>query len=347
MKLLRVWPLALLAFFLLQPAALQAVPASKRTAPSRMTAYGQAVLINGIEYVSAAELARKFGYSTKVIKPAERLALTNGSRTIELQINSRECSVDDLRVMLGDAVRLHKGSTFISRIDAERFLAPMIRPGSGQASIPALKVIALDPGHGGQDSGKVNERLKIYEKTMVLDLAIRLEKLLKARGYKVVLTRRDDRFLELADRPQIATKAKADLLISLHFNAAPQSITGIETFTMTPQHQFSTDDPDRKAADIHILNPGNSNDHWNAALAYFLNKNLLAELRVPDRGIKRARFAVLRLATCPAVLVESGYLSNDSEARKIATPAYRQTIAEAIAKSVDDYASALKKARGN
>ncbi len=342
---MRVLLYALLAWLSLGAVVAHAAgPASKRSTPSRNTAFGTTTSINGIEYISAKEFARTFGYAASANKAGNELTLKLAHRVIELRVNSRECSVDGLRVMLGEAVRIQKSTTYISRIDAETFLAPMLRPGHGQAKIPGLKTIVLDPGHGGVDSGKVNEKLKVQEKVVALDLALRLEKLLKARGYTVILTRRKDKALELADRPEVADKAKADLFLSLHFNAAPQDITGIEVFTMTPRHQFSTDDPDRSAGDIHILNLGNAHDHWNSVLAHAIHKNLLADLKAPDRGIKRQRWAVLRLAPCPAVLIESGYLSNNGEAKKIGTPAYRQAIAEAIADGVDTYASALKAA---
>ena len=141
--------------------------------------------------------------------------------------------------------------------------------------------------------------------------------------------------------------AGAQLFISLHFNSVENkadSVTGVEVFTLAPQWQLSSDQkPDPVYAPLH--NPGNDHDHWNTVIGASLHKALLDELKVSDRGMKRSRFAVLRLAPCPAVLVESGYLSNDAEARRIATPQYRQKIAEAIAEGVDHYAQSLEAAR--
>jgi N-acetylmuramoyl-L-alanine amidase len=87
--------------------------------------------------------------------------------------------------------------------------------------------------------------------------------------------------------------------------------------------------------------PGNRFDFANAVLGYALHRRLLADLKTSDRGCKRARFVVLRFAECPAALVEAAYLSNNLEARKVGTSAYRDQIATAIADGVDDYAAVL------
>ena len=91
-----------------------------------------------------------------------------------------------------------------------------------------------------------------------------------------------------------------------------------------------------------MLNPGNGNDPWNSLLAYSIQRRLLTEMKLDDRGFKHDRLAVLRLVSCPAVLVEGGFLSNTAEARKIATATYRQQLAEAIANGVVAYATQLE-----
>lgn len=201
----------------------------------------------------------------------------------------------------------------------------------------------------------MNQRLKINEKTMTLDTARRLQQVLETMGYRVILTRSDDRQIgpdkvsDLQRRAEIANQAHADLFISLHFNAVESGanrVTGVEVYTLTPQSQYSTADPekddDRGAATAY---PGNAMDHWNTVLGYQVYRAMLDELHTDDRGLKRARFAVLRYTTCPAILIESGFLSNDQEARRIATPAYRQKIAEAIADGVQAYGNILAGAR--
>jgi N-acetylmuramoyl-L-alanine amidase len=130
----------------------------------------------------------------------------------------------------------------------------------------------------------------------------------------------------------------------VHYNSVESGadrVTGIEVYTLTPQFQFSHSDPGRTDSTVGIANLGNQHDHWNALLGYTLQRELLTKLKASDRGLKRGRLAVLRLAPCPAVLVEAGFLSNDEEAKKIATPAYRQQVAEAIADAVRQYANTI------
>ncbi len=301
------------------------------------------VRLGGIEYVDAAAFGARFNLSFQDAA-GNKFLLKNAGVTLAFEVDSREAAINGQRVFLGEAVRFSKGKPQLSRIDAESLLTPILRPGTGERKRPALKLIALDPGHGGKDSGKVNSRVGIYEKTAALDMAERLKKLLEAQGYRVMMTRTRDRFVELADRAEIARKAGADLFISLHYNSVEKSahqVTGVEVFTMTPRWQHSTADVERDDDMVKVDNPGNEHDHWNTLLGYYMHRELLHDLKAPDRGFKRARWAVLRLASCPAVLIEAGYLSSDAEARKIATPAYRQQIAGAIADGVRAYAVML------
>ncbi|ATC64838.1 cell wall hydrolase [Nibricoccus aquaticus] len=332
----------------------QEVYAIARSTPSRPAAGGASassaagvVKLGGIDYVDAAAFGKKAGLKAVWIKAGERLSLRSDTTRVDLEVDSREVMVNGVRVFMGEGARLHKKTVRISKIDAERLLLPIVRPASVTAAVPQLRVIALDAGHGGRDPGKENKKLRVNEKTFTLDVVKRAEKLLTQQGYKVVLTRKSDTYAELGDRPAAAARAGADLFISVHFNAVAanvERVSGTETYTMTPQYQRSASDSTRDSMDA-IANPGNVNDHWNALLGYHMQRAMLADLKTSDRGLKRGRLAVLRLATCPAVLVEAGFLSNTSEAKKIATAEYRQKIADAIADGVKAYAAALATAR--
>ena len=140
-------------------------------------------------------------------------------------------------------------------------------------------------------------------------------------------------------------REKADLFISLHFNAIDKrTVSGNETYILTPQNQRSTE-ADRRQPDDAVRLPGNAFDGWNAVLGFRIHSALLGNLQSFDRGLKHARFAVLRDIECPGLLVECGYLSNDAEARKIATPQWRQKLATSIAEGVADYRAALASVR--
>ena len=346
----KISALALAGLMLGIAAGLQAAPRTTPARPGGSTARpapSSVLRIEGVEYVEADEFGKTLGLKAAWVKTGERLVLKNETMRIELENDSRELEVNGVRVFMGEAARLRKRELYISKIDAERLLRPLVRPGQGGPPVPPLRVIALDPGHGGKDPGKENTRLRVNEKTFTLDVCARLEKLLTQRGYKVVLTRNRDVFVGLGDRAEKATRAGADLFVSVHFNSVASEVarvSGSETYTMTPQYQRSTSDNQREGID-GIANPGNVNDHWNILLGYHVQRSLLAELKTFDRGLKRGRLAVLRLATCPAVLVEAGYLSNDVETKKIATSAYRQQIAESIADGIMAYAAALANAR--
>ncbi len=332
----------------------QELVAVARSTPSRppgsaanVSSAAGVVKLGGVEYVDAASFAKRLGLKAVWIKAGERLSLRNETMRIDLEADSREIAINGVRVFMGEGARIYKRTLRISKIDAERLLLPVVHPASVPGSVPRVRVIALDAGHGGRDPGKENRKLRVNEKTFTLDVVKRAEKLLTQQGYRVVLTRKSDTYVELGDRPAAAARAGADLFISVHFNAVAgnvERVSGTETYIMTPQYQRSAGDNSRGSMD-GIANPGNANDHWNALLGYHLQRSMLADLKTSDRGMKRGRLAVLRLATCPAVLVEAGFLSNTAEARKIATPAYRQKIAEAIADGVKGYANALAAAR--
>lgn len=301
-----------------------------------------------LAYVGAKEMARVLKLTPSWNAGTRQLTLKDAQTTLVIERDHREIDFNGMRIFLGAPALWREGELALSQIDFKRLIIPAVRPTQLAGPVPDLKVIALDPGHGGRDTGKVNVDRQVMEKEMTLDTARRLKVLLEAQGFVVVLTRSEDRFVELAERPEIAARADADLFISLHFNAVEAEaakVTGIEVYTMTPQHQLSAD---RRLDDqVPVFNPGNTMDVWNSVLGYQLHRELLSSLKVPDRGLKRGRYAVLRLARCPAVLIEAGFLSHDGEARRISTPQYRQEIAAAISAGVRHYASTLAAVRAH
>jgi N-acetylmuramoyl-L-alanine amidase len=242
--------------------------------------------------------------------------------------------VDGVKVMLDDAVGSQRGHLTISRRDYDKVFVPLF----WDLPKDPVRRIVLDPGHGGKDTGKVNGPYKYTEKAATLDTAARLKILLEKQGFEVVFTRTKDVFVDLDDRATMANSLKADLFISLHYNAGPAGDTtadGIETYCLTPAGQRSTNAG--KAKSTTGVEPGNRYDTANMALAWGIQRRLVKSTGADDRGVRRARFAVLRTLSCPGVLIEGGFMSSRKEGALIADAAYRQKIAEAVAAGIVDY----------
>ncbi len=308
-----------------------------------------------IEYVALAEIAARLGYKSTWDEVRRELTLNNSVRKLVFTTDRREVACDGLRVFLGDPVQAHDGKYYVGKIDYERGLLAILRPDFAGPLPAPIKVIAIDPGHGGSDPGMENDALHLQEKVLTLDVALRLEKLLQAQGYKVVLTRRDDRELaptksaDWQQRSIIANRAGADLFVSIHFNSLyPNTrVGGTETFVFTRPGQRSdqslglgqVDDTETELVPVHRFDP------WNSLFADSMQRAVLKKLGTSDRGQKTKHSAVLRGLNCPGVLVESVFLSNEAEAKRAATPAYRQEIAEALAEGVRGYAATLEALR--
>jgi N-acetylmuramoyl-L-alanine amidase len=319
-----------------------ALPAglSAAAAPTRAPARPAAPKAAPAGTVGLHELGRSLGFQVSWVDAGKKLRWKGRAGEIEFEADKREISLHGLRVFLGDAVVQGRRTLAISAIDRDRLLVPILAPRRLGPRRPPV-VIALDAGHGGKDNGTTNRALALHEKRCTLDVVKRLRPLLEARGFKAVLTRTDDTFVALPDRPARAAAAGADLFVSVHFNAtADGSVRGVETYTLTPQNQRSTGSDNGRAEDA-VAAPGNACDGWNALLGFSMHRQVRSALGLSDRGLKRARFLVLRDTACPAVLVEGGYLSNKDEAKRIATPEYRQQLAAAIADAIVAYRDTL------
>ncbi|MBI2815043.1 MAG: N-acetylmuramoyl-L-alanine amidase [Opitutae bacterium] len=307
--------------------------------------------IHGLDRVGARDIAKRYGLKTTWTKAGAVMALSDAQGVrFTFERDERDFRLDGARVFLGEPAVLNGDDLWLTKVDVIKTVAPLFAPSDHAAFLPAApRVIVLDPGHGGTDPGKQNLRLKLDEKDMTLDVSLRLKKLLELRGYRVVMTRTTDtRFsnspnVDLPLRADVANKAAADLFLSIHFNAVdrdPQRVSGVETYVLAPQGQASTQ-PEQDRSMIATHYPGNRQDTANALLGYTLHRQLVTGLKSSDRGYKRYRLAVLRTLNCPGALVECAYLSNDAEAKRVATPEFRQQIAEALAEGISNYSATL------
>lgn len=292
------------------------------------------------------DLGRSYGLTATRLDEGQKLRLTSRWTALEFTAGSREASWNGLRLFLSEPVRETPEELRLASSDWQAIVRPLLDPGAEPPATGAVQTVVVDAGHGGADPGTENRRLKLQEKTFTLDVARRLQQVLTARGFRVLLTRANDRRLgrtqveDLRARARMAIKVGADVFISLHFNSLPAApkVHGIETYALTPAGQRSTASSRHSASD-RKSHPGNRQDHWNMVLNGAVHRQLVSQLKAEDRGLKHARFAVLRDAECPAVLVEAGFLSNTAEAKKIGTAGYRQQIAEAIGSGIEDYRS--------
>jgi N-acetylmuramoyl-L-alanine amidase len=300
-----------------------------------VAAASEQIRIAGKEYTRLADWARSCDLSVRWLKRDESLELNGSAARIQLQIHSPEAQFDGVEVRLLFPLVQKGEAIWISQSDVQSTFAPLLSPPRAKRGIP-LKSICLDPGHGGKDPGfQVGSN---QEKNLTLLLSQELEAQLKRAGWKVSVTRTRDTFIDLPDRPAVARRRRADLFVSLHFNATVSSagsVKGAEVYCLTPPGAPSTN------AGGEIVGsgwfPGNRYNDENMVLGYQLQKTLAQHVPVEDRGVHRARFVVLRDATTPAVLIEAGFLSNPVEGRKICSPAYRRQLAAAIVDGLEAY----------
>lgn len=295
-----------------------------------------ALEVQGTTYLELREVAGQLGMKTRWIERGKSMALESQWTRMVFEVHKREVELNGLRVHLGYPVAEASGVLFLSESDYRHHLQPILTP-QVFGKPPRIGHILLDPGHGGSDPGARNTELQLVEKHLTLDLAKRLKNRLQAAGYRVSLTREGDQTVALAERSRLATSLEADLFISLHFNSLDKAtVAGVETFAFTPPYQPSTARTALHSSDQQSY-PGNAHDPWNALIGYYFQRSMQDRLQAPDRGLKRARFAVLRDLTMPGVLIEGGFLSHPREGRNIGSAAYRDRLADSLLEGLQAY----------
>lgn len=213
-------------------------------------------------------------------------------------------------------------------------------------------VVVIDPGHGGDDEGAVGPT-GLKEKDIVLQIAKRLGWQLRNKyGMDVNYTRIDDRTISLDDRNAIANSFECDLFISIHANAAESNkLDGYQTFFLNN----ATDEASRRLASRENASLGksmgdleqiiltmmqNANTDESRLLAKSVHKNVLSDMSkygLKDRGVRSALFYVLVGAKCPAILIETSFISNPEEEKKLMEPQYQEKIARSVASGIHEY----------
>ena len=293
---------------------------------------------DGRDYVPVEDVAKFYSF-TKADYSNDTVNLLGATLRMQGEVNSRELYLNGLKFILSFPIIKVDNKILMSRMDLSKLVEPVLRP--AKISGAPVRTVVLDAGHGGFDQGA--RSLLGNEKDFALDVVLRARDLLLKSGYNVRLTRSADLFIPLEDRAAFANRQSSSIFVSVHFNSGVrEDASGIETYSLAPRGVPSTNDAIVSLVDFQPC-LGNVRDAENIALATAMHAALITKLGVNDRGIKRARFIVLRDVNIPAVLIEGGFLSNAQDCVRVATPVYRQILAQAIAQGVTSYNRALRR----
>lgn len=281
-------------------------------------------------------------YSMRAVYDKNTVTLTNRYHSLRFELNSRRAEYRGVSIWLNRPITMNRGRWMLDDANNASLLSPLLNPNRTLKSAGKQRIL-LDPGHGGEDQGASGRSRWSTEKRLNLDIALRVKALLDP-SYDVYLTRASDQTLSLEKRVELASQLKADIFISIHLNASTsKDACGVETHVLTPQGFPSTAATSTVASD-KIRYPGNAHDGPNAILGYLIQRNMLLHVNADDRGLRRSRFFVLRNATCPAALVECGFLSNRAEENRLLLIKHRDAIAKGISEGIIAYMAAAKRA---
>ncbi len=220
--------------------------------------------------------------------------------------------------------------------------------------IAQVKTIVIDPGHGGNDEGAAAPGSRLKEKDVALKIALVVRDELIQAGFRVIMTRQDDRYVSLQERARLVNSQEADFFLSIHANAAKTRLArGFETFYLSDpvndaydpekmpdesylRYEFFYDDhKELGRVLLTLMDKASSEDRAKSIdLAEMIRDAMKAKLHSRDRGVKRARFFVLKKTDIPAVLVEVGFLSNPKDENLLKSLKYQKKIAQAIAQGL-------------
>ena len=295
----------------------------------------QVIKVNGHDYLSVDNISKFYELPAEVVPSGAKIQKETADRPLEFVSGSREAIIKGARSWLCFPVIEQDGKSLVTRTDVAKTIEPLVRP-HRVPNVGNVQTVVLDAGHGGHDKGQVSRYGA--EKDFALDVARKLRTILQAKGLKVIMTREGDYFVPLEVRAKIANSASNSIFVSVHFNATNDdpNATGFEIFSFTPRGAPSTSDANLTARSFN-MQPGSSVDAQSMALSACIYHSLLGHLPEYDRGIKRARFAVLRLTKVPAVLIEGGFLTERGESKLISNKDWRAKLAGAIGIGIENY----------
>ncbi|HUB67253.1 MAG TPA: N-acetylmuramoyl-L-alanine amidase [Candidatus Methylacidiphilales bacterium] len=294
---------------------------------------------NGRDYVTLRSFCAFYGFYYEA--PGGNYFTSRGAaHSIQFKLGNSDMYLDGVHYVMSFPIESGDRDWLVSRMDVIKLFDPILRPDQ-IADRHTIRGVVIDPGHGGSDNGAASSLG--YEKNYTLQTAFILENILRAAGLKTVLTRRTDVFVDLYERAHIASLYPDYAFVSIHYNSATPEAHGLETYCVAPRGAPSASSNYVSRADIYKL-PGNDYDAQNILLASLVHSEIIRLNPgdpTADRGVKRARFVVIKQNVLPAILVEGGFVSNHLEARRVNRDDYRERLALEIARGVIRFANIM------
>lgn len=288
-------------------------------------------------YVTFANVAQFYQFPDYT-RANRTVSLKSERRVIRAQAGTSEFWINGVRFFANFPLVTNGEDELISVMDVSKIIEPVLRPSRIQKG-ERIETVVLDPGHGGPDQGASSSWGT--EKGYTLDVALAARRELVRAGYRVEMTRTNDTAVSLEERVRYANRFPRAVFVSIHFNSS-LGAAGVESYALAPEGVPSMASSDHHASEIgERWHAGNALDGQNIALTASIHAAVLSRVSAFDRGVKHARFHVLREIKIPAVLLEGGFITDSTEGQRIATASYRQQIGAAIAQGVQNYNAAV------
>jgi N-acetylmuramoyl-L-alanine amidase len=305
------------------------------TLPARATEWN-VLKQQGRDYVSFGNVA-EFYHFPQYAHANRTVSLQSERRVIRAQSGTSELYINGVRFFTHFPLVNRGEESLISAMDVGKIIEPVLRP-SRITGAQRVETVILDPGHGGMDQGTASQWGT--EKAFALAVALIARDQLLRAGFKVEMTRSSDVLVSLEERVAFANRFSNAVFISIHFNSGGGA--GVESYLLAPDGVASN-----ASAELHPStndsqpNEGNAQDGQNIALTAAVHASILSHCSAFDRGVRHARFKVLRNIRVPAVLLEAGFITDSVEGQRIASAQYRQQMGTAIAEGVKTYDAAV------
>jgi N-acetylmuramoyl-L-alanine amidase len=316
--------------------------------------------VRGVAYFSLVDMCEREKVAWDYDPLSQVVILKKDNKEVRLLVGSDRAVVDKTTQKLSASVFI-KDSIVYAPVDVWSYFQPSVCPvvppsvSANAAYLRSVRSVVIDAGHGGKDPGAIG-RYGLREKEVVLDVAQRVKRELERCGLKVTLTRDEDAFLPLYDRPAVCSRKKADLFVSIHANATrSRRVEGFEAYYLSEAMDDNAramaaieNAPQEMDEDIFIAQVQSlkatlwdmiytENRKESYELAQAIGKSVSRRMNLKLLGVRGAQFAVLKGCRVPAVLIEIGYISNREGEKSLRDANYRQRMAQTIAAGIMDF----------